>query len=101
MPSASAGTPGRHSDTIGGFDMSIQTALLPVAASGPARARRRPSGLRWLAPALALLTLCFVVPVLMLLLRSFTEPEVGLQHYRELVGSWTYARVLGNTFLVA
>jgi putative spermidine/putrescine transport system permease protein len=81
--------------------MSAHTVSLPMAATVPEPARRRSSGLRWLMPALVLLALCFVVPVLMLLVRSITEPQLGLQHYRELVGSWTYARVLGNTFLVA
>lgn len=61
----------------------------------------KPGGAHWLLPALVFLLLCFVVPVLMLLVRSVTEPSFGLQNYRELVGTWTYARVLGNTFLVA
>ncbi|ESR23750.1 ABC transporter, membrane spanning protein [Lutibaculum baratangense AMV1] len=52
-------------------------------------------------PAFALLLLFFVVPVVMLLLRSVTEPEFGLQNYAALFGSGTYARVLFNTFLVA
>ena len=75
--------------------MNTHAVSMPLAAPPP-RAARRSTGLRWAAPALVLLALCFVVPVLMLLLRSVTEPELGLQHYRELVGSWTYARVLGN-----
>ena len=52
-------------------------------------------------PALLLLSLFFVVPVLGLLLRSITEPELGLQNYREIFATSTYARVLYNTFLVA
>jgi putative spermidine/putrescine transport system permease protein len=62
---------------------------------------KRASGLNWLLPVLGLLTLFFVVPVLMLLMRSFMDPHWGLQNYRELAGSWTYARVLSNTFIVA
>ena len=50
---------------------------------------------------LGLLTLFFVIPVLMLLLRSFMEPDWGLQNYRELVGTWTYAKVMLNTFIVS
>jgi putative spermidine/putrescine transport system permease protein len=80
--------------------MSAQSLRLTVKPRHDSP-RRTPTGLRWLVPALSLLSLCFVVPVLMLLLRSVTEPELGLQHYRELVGSWTYARVFYNTFLVA
>lgn len=52
-------------------------------------------------PALLLLALFFVAPVLGLLLRSITEPELGLQNYREIFATSTYARVLYNTFLVA
>ena len=62
---------------------------------------RRASGFVWLWPVLCLLTLFFVVPVLMLLLRSFMDPQWGWQNYRELVGSWTYAKVMLNTFTVA
>jgi putative spermidine/putrescine transport system permease protein len=81
--------------------MNAHTAPFPMAAAAHAPPRRRSTGLRWLLPAATLLLLCFLVPVAMLLVRSVTEPTFGLQHYRELVGSWTYLRVLGNTFLVA
>ncbi len=36
-----------------------------------------------------------------LLLRSVTEPQLGLQNYAELIGSGTYVRIFANTFLVA
>jgi putative spermidine/putrescine transport system permease protein len=59
------------------------------------------AGLGAVAPALALLTLFFVVPVVALLLRSVLEPQPGLQNYAEVFGSTTYLKVFGNTFLVA
>lgn len=62
---------------------------------------RMPAGFGGLLPALALITLFFVVPVVGLLLRSVTEPEAGLQNYAALFGDGTYARVFFNTFLVA
>ncbi|MER9594649.1 MULTISPECIES: ABC transporter permease [unclassified Mesorhizobium] len=62
---------------------------------------RVPAGLNGLLPALILIVLFFVVPVLVLLLRSVTEPEPGLQNYAALLGDGTYARVFFNTFLVA
>jgi putative spermidine/putrescine transport system permease protein len=62
---------------------------------------RMPSGFGGLLPALALITLFFLVPVVALLLRSVTEPEPGLQNYAALFGDGTYARVFFNTFLVA
>jgi putative spermidine/putrescine transport system permease protein len=61
----------------------------------------KPYGLSWLVPVLVLLVLFFLVPLAGLLLRSVSDPEWGLQNYRELVGTVTYARVMGNTFLVA
>lgn len=81
--------------------MSAQSLPYALKQPPPPQPRRASTGARWLLPALSLLLLCFVVPVLMLLLRSVTEPTPGLQNYQELVGSWTYARVLYNTFLVA
>ncbi|TPN47430.1 MULTISPECIES: ABC transporter permease [unclassified Mesorhizobium] len=62
---------------------------------------RMPAGFGGLFPALVLIALFFVVPVLTLLLRSITEPEPGLQNYATLLGDGTYARVFFNTFLVA
>ena len=52
-------------------------------------------------PALALVLLFFVLPVLALLLRSILEPVPGLQNYAEVFGSTTYLKVFSNTFLVA
>ncbi|TIX42829.1 MAG: ABC transporter permease [Mesorhizobium sp.] len=62
---------------------------------------RLPAGLGGLLPALTLIGLFFVVPVLALLLRSVTDPAPGLQNYAALLGDGTYARVFFNTFLVA
>ena len=63
--------------------------------------RRRPKGLLPLLPALALLAIFFVGPVVGLLLRSVLDPEFTLANYAEVFGSTTYLRVFGNTFLVA
>ncbi|TJZ91349.1 ABC transporter permease [Paracoccus gahaiensis] len=62
---------------------------------------RRGSGLGMALPALVLLLAFFVVPVTLLLTRSVTEPQPGLQNYETLLGSATYLRVFGNTFLVS
>jgi putative spermidine/putrescine transport system permease protein len=48
-----------------------------------------------------LLLIFFLLPVLSLLLRSVLEPTPGLHNYEQLLGSTTYLRVFGNTFLVA
>jgi putative spermidine/putrescine transport system permease protein len=73
-----------------------------VTIAAPAeRTGIRWTGISFATPALLLLALFFVLPVLALLLRSITEPEFGLQNYAELFATSTYARVLFNTFVVA
>lgn len=64
-------------------------------------AGRRGSGFGLALPAIVLLLAFFVVPVVVLLTRSLTEPEFGLQNYATLLGSSTYARIFFNTFLVS
>jgi putative spermidine/putrescine transport system permease protein len=77
--------------------------VLSTVAPPAAKARRKPDwrSMRLLAPALLLLGIFFVLPVLSLLLRSILDPSPGLQNYAELLGSTTYLKVFGNTFLVA
>lgn len=70
------------------------------------RKRTRPSGLQqklmWLAlPAVALLALFFVYPIVTFLLRSFSEPEWGLQNYAKFFQESAYLGALGNTFKIA
>ncbi|WP_119388437.1 ABC transporter permease [Taklimakanibacter lacteus] len=72
-----------------------------VTATADIREPFRWTGMGYAVPALLLLAFFFVLPVLALLLRSITEPELGLQNYAELFATSTYARVLFNTFLVA
>jgi putative spermidine/putrescine transport system permease protein len=62
---------------------------------------RSMAGIGATTPALALVLLFFVLPVLALLLRSILEPVPGLQNYAEVFGSTTYLKVFSNTFLVA
>lgn len=74
--------------------MSVETRQSPSTF-------RMLAGFNGLLPALVLIVLFFVVPVVALLLRSVTEPAPGLQNYATLLGDSTYARVFFNTFLVA
>lgn len=75
----------------------------PFAAPTPAAplgwAER--SGFTYLVPALLLILGFFAFPVAALLLRSVTEPTLGLQNYAQLFGSTTYLRIFLNTFLVS
>ena len=51
-------------------------------------------------PLLLFLVLVFVLPLVIMLKRSFTDPSVGLENYRAVFANSLYLRVLGNTFLV-
>jgi putative spermidine/putrescine transport system permease protein len=62
---------------------------------------RLPRGAGGALPAIVLISLFFVVPVVALLLRSVTDPQLGLQNYAMLFGDGSYAKVFFNTFLVA
>jgi putative spermidine/putrescine transport system permease protein len=81
----------------------MPNVLSTVAHPPAARARRRRDwrNIRLLLPGIVLLVIFFMLPVLSLLLRSVLEPTPGLQNYAQLLGSSTYLRVFGNTFLVA
>ncbi|MBX9717610.1 MAG: ABC transporter permease [Microbacteriaceae bacterium] len=57
---------------------------------------------RWamllLTPAIALTAIFFIVPIIDIVGRSFTEPVLGLQVYERLFADETTWRVLGRTF---
>ncbi len=74
---------------------------LSTAISGGALRSARGGSFGYVLPALVLIVAFFILPVLMLLLRSVLEPEPGLQNYETLLGSTTYLRIFLNTFLVA
>lgn len=61
----------------------------------------KPGGASRLIPVMTLLLCFFLLPLAGLLVRSVSDPEWGLQHYRELVATSTYLKVMGNTFMVA
>ncbi|PYB72407.1 MULTISPECIES: ABC transporter permease [Rhizobium] len=74
---------------------------LAAKIGGGAKPSKRDGAFGYLMPAFLLVLLFFIVPVLMLLLRSILEPELGLQNYEALLGSTTYLRIFLNTFIVA
>jgi putative spermidine/putrescine transport system permease protein len=77
------------------------TATAKVTPRKRAFGSARGAGFNYLLPALILVVIFFIIPVLMLLMRSVLEPELGLQNYETLLGSTTYLRIFLNTFLVA
>ena len=73
-----------------------------VTAAPPANER----SLRWrgfsnLLPALAFLSIFFLLPLVALLLRGVLEPTPGFGNYAQLFANSAYVRVLVNTFSVA
>ncbi|PZM08804.1 ABC transporter permease [Rhizobium tubonense] len=62
---------------------------------------QRPNDIKLTLPALVLLLLFFVLPVVILLTRSVTDPSLGFGNYVALLGSMTYLKIFLNTFLVA
>ncbi|MEI5678338.1 MULTISPECIES: ABC transporter permease [unclassified Mesorhizobium] len=77
------------------------SAVTETTASGNSERTRGSSGWAYALPALLLLLVFFVVPVVGLLLRSVLEPEPGLGNYATLFGSSTYLRIFLNTFMVS
>lgn len=67
------------------------------------RLAQRPHDQRaWLAlPAALLLIVLFAAPVALLLLRSITEPEPGLQNFRKLIEQPVYLKALWNTVVIS
>lgn len=82
---------------------------MPPAPLARPRSGRRPSGGRivnrwaWLAlPTIAFLVVFFVAPLILMSLRSVTDPpNAGLRNYAEFFGSEADVRVLINTFYIA
>nr|WP_213451896.1 ABC transporter permease subunit [Micromonospora sp. NBRC 107566] len=78
------------------------TAEAPVRRLGPARIGRAPAaGWLLLLPSLIALVILFVVPLLNVVVESFTEPTTGLGNYASLFTDGYTLRVLGRTLLVA
>lgn len=60
------------------------------------RSERRPYLL--MAPAIVVISLCFLVPIANVLVLSATEPSVSLRNYERIFSVPLYLRVLVNTF---
>jgi putative spermidine/putrescine transport system permease protein len=77
------------------------SSLAPVKHTRAFIRAKRSSGVALAMPALALLSCLFFLPVIVLLSRSFLEPEPGFQNYIELLNSSSYRAILLNTFTVS
>ncbi len=66
-----------------------------------ATTRRMPTGLGYVLPLLLFMLALFILPILLMLARSVTQPEWTLEHYRSLIETSVYLRVLGRTLRIA
>jgi len=82
------------------FGMALLTEQDNVTAVGKIRSVRS-RNFALTVPALLLLVVFFILPVVSLLLRSVMEPEPGLDNYKALLGSTTYLKIFLNTFSVS
>lgn len=64
--------------------------------TGRITSRARPYLL--LAPAFVVIALCFVLPIINILILSVTEPKVSLENYQRIFSVPVYLRVIANTF---
>ncbi|ODV43374.1 ABC transporter permease [Cupriavidus sp. UYMMa02A] len=79
---------------------------MSIATISAASARiRRSQGKRtvlWLLlPALLLLSLCFIYPLVSMLARSIFDPHLTWRHYERLFSDFTYVEVIYITFEIA
>ncbi|MCM2293975.1 ABC transporter permease [Allorhizobium sp. BGMRC 0089] len=79
----------------------VSTAKVTDGQARQTRPRRLVGNFAATLPALVLLLVFFVLPVIGLLARSITEPVFGLENYRALIATSTYAKVFFNTFFVS
>lgn len=77
------------------------TTTVATVLNGPVRRSRLNAGWLLLAPAIGLVGVCFVYPLISLISRSFLEPTPGFGQYIEVLSDPTTMKILGRTFLVA
>ncbi|MGD6980204.1 MULTISPECIES: ABC transporter permease [Citricoccus] len=74
----------------------------PPAGAGPSRRSRVKWGpLLLLLPAIAVVTMFFLVPLVDVFVRSVTDPEPGLQNYEWLLTNPVNLEVIARTFLTS
>lgn len=72
--------------------------LPSTSARGPVLRRATPL---LLIPGVLIVACFFVVPIVVVTVRSFTDPQPGLQNYEWLAGNEVFLQVLLRTFLVS
>lgn len=60
-----------------------------------------PKGLGYTLPLLFLIIIAFNIPLFLILMRSFLNPQPTLEHYVYLIENPVYLEILGSTFRIA
>ncbi|MBR0672842.1 ABC transporter permease [Neoroseomonas soli] len=63
--------------------------------------RRFPAEFGYVLPLLLLMLAVFILPIVLMLARSVTQPEWTIEHYQNLIETSVYLRVLGRTLRIA
>ncbi len=66
-----------------------------------ATTRRMPAEFGYVLPLLLLMLAVFILPIVLMLARSVTQPEWTIEHYQDLIETSVYLRVLGRTLQIA
>jgi len=66
-----------------------------------ATTRRMPAEFGYVLPLLLLMLALFILPIVLMLARSVTQPEWTIEHYQDLIETSVYLRVLGRTLQIA
>lgn len=66
-----------------------------------ASTRRFPAEFGYVLPLLLLMLAVFILPIVLMLARSVTQPEWTIEHYQNLIETSVYLRVLGRTLRIA
>lgn len=80
---------------------TLQAERRPGSPAARVRGKSSAPWLLLLLPALVLLGLCFVYPLVRLLIASLQDPVPGTGNYTELLRSEVFRNVLGRTFLTS
>lgn len=97
-------------DTMASKDATVPAGDVVTSPAGEPAGGVSPAGRRlrftdgWGALALpmaAYLVVVLILPLVLVLTRSVTDPEPGLDNYRALIENPVYAKVLVNTFVTA
>jgi ABC-type spermidine/putrescine transport system permease subunit I len=60
-----------------------------------------PAEFGYVLPLLLLMLTLFILPIVLMLARSVTQPEWTIEHYQDLIETSVYLRVLGRTLQIA